>query len=104
MKIKEKLQQFELKSYRLWLNKYTISLLCFVVWLLFFDKYNLSTQRKLTKSISKIEKEKVSFDEKIHETKLQLANIDENKEKYARERYYMHKPNEEIVVINPEEK
>lgn len=95
-----KLNFSKFKSGKTWINKFTITLVCFLVWVLIFDKYNFATHRNLSNTVEKLELEKVSYVEKIKETRKQLKNINLHKEKYARERYYMHKPNEEIIVIN----
>lgn len=102
--MKNKLQNFWKSTRKLWLSKFTIVGVCFVLWVMIFGKYNFTTQQSLSSTIEKLENEKEKYKEKIIETRKQLVDIDLHKEKYARERYYMHKPNEEIIVINPEEK
>lgn len=103
MNTKDILQRCKQFVRKRWYSKFTIAAVCFFVWVLFFDKYNFSTQRKLSESVEKLEKEKIAFIQKTKETEKQLRDIELHKERYAREHYYMHKPNEEILVINPEE-
>lgn len=83
-------------------NKYFLVIIIFIGWLLFFDKYNFATQRKLTKTLIELQDEKLKVEREIEETKRLLLVLDDNKEKYARERYYMHAENEDVYIINTE--
>lgn len=103
MNIKETISKFKWKSTKVWINKYTIALVAFLVWVLIFDKYNVQSHRYLNQKLDKLHEDKLNYAEKIEETRTQLNHINLFKEKYARERYFMHKPNEEIVVIKKEE-
>ncbi len=103
MNIKKVLDKFKWKSAKVWINKYTIALVAFLVWVLIFDKYNVSSHRYLNQKLDKLHEDQLNYSEKIVETRKQLDHINNFKEKYARERYFMHKPNEEIVVIKKEE-
>lgn len=103
MDIKERLSKFKWKSTKVWINKYTIAFVAFLVWVMFFDKYNLNSHRYLNQKLDKLHLDQKEYKSKIKETRKQLNHINLYKEKYARERYFMHKPNEEIVVIKKEE-
>lgn len=103
-RIKEVFIQLKNIAKHKWFNKYTIVLVCFIVWVLVFDKYSFMTHRALSQSINNLENEQIDYEERIIETRRQLVELEKNKEKYAREKYFMHKPNEEIIVINTEEK
>lgn len=103
MSTKDILQKCKQAAKKNWYSKYTIVLIAFLIYVTVFNKYNFSTHRNLSESIEKLENEKIAFQNKTKETKQQLEDIEIHKERYAREHYYMHKPNEEIIVINPEE-
>jgi cell division protein FtsB len=103
MDIKAILNKIKWRSTKVWINKYTIAIVAFLIWVLFFDKYNVSTHRYLNQKVEKLQEDQLSYKAKIEETRSQLTHINLYKEKYARERYFMHKPNEEIVVIKKEE-
>ncbi len=103
MNTKDILQRCKQLVRKRWYSKYTIATVCFLVWVVFFDKFNYATHQKLSDSISKLEQEKITIIDKKKETAKQLQDVELHKERYAREKYYMHKPNEEILVINPEE-
>lgn len=80
-------------------NKYTITGLVFFVWMFFFDKNKWLNQWQLSQSIFRLEREKQNLSEMIVEAKKDKQDLDQNKEKYAREKYYMHKPNEDIFIF-----
>ncbi len=67
--------------------------------LIFLDRHNLLTQFKLNKSLRRLEDDKVYFEKKIEEAKLDRQNVENNKEQFAREKYHMHKTNEEVFII-----
>lgn len=82
-----------------WVNKYTLTILVFVVWLAFFDKYNLITQFKLSNNVEKLENQKADYVRLLDEAVVERETINNNMEKYGRENYLFHKDNEEIILI-----
>ena len=83
-------------------NKYTITILAFVMWLLFFDQYDVFRQMEFRNEVEKLEMDKAYFENQIKETKQELTGLmenEENLERFAREKYFMKKENEEIFVI-----
>ncbi len=82
------------------MNKYVIATTIFFVWLLVFDKHNYVTQRKLAKTIDNLKIEEQKYIDLIEEVKLEKIDLVKNKEKYAREHYYMHKENEEVFIFD----
>ena len=81
-------------------NKYAIVTAIFFVWLLVFDKHNYVTQRKLAQTIDNLKVEKQKYLDLIEEVKIEKIDLENNKEKYAREHYYMHKENEEVFIFD----
>ena len=87
-------------------NKFTIASLAFVVWMLFFDRNDLSSQMHYSKQRKNLEAEKEFYEKEISkvEQSLEELSIDPRKlEKFAREKYLMKKDNEDIYVIIHEE-
>lgn len=80
-------------------NKFFIASVLFLVWLLFIDEYNVFTQQRLKSKIELLETQKSDFVEKVKLAREEKKDIELNKEKYAREKYYMHKPNETVFII-----
>ena len=81
------------------LNKYVIVTFAFLVWMLFFDKNGIPTNLSLKENIEALEASKADYEEKIVEALAEKKEIEENREKYAREKYLMHKENEDVIVI-----
>jgi len=82
-----------------WLNKYTIAALALMGWLCFFDSHNVFTQYELGETVEKLENEKKDYLVKLEEAKIERENLNNNIEKFAREKYFMHKDNEEVFII-----
>jgi len=80
-------------------NKYTITLLAFFVWMIFFDKYKVGSSIYLSKTVSKLEKSKTDYENMLAEAIIEKKQLEENSEKYAREKFYMHKADEEVFII-----
>ena len=81
-------------------NKYVIVTAVFFIWLLIFDKHNYMTQKKLAQTIDNLKVEKQKYIDLLEEVKFEKIDLDKNKEKYAREHYYMHKENEEVFIFD----
>lgn len=87
---------------KIWIqgNKtFVVLLLLFVVWMMFFDQNRLATHYKLNQSINKLEHSIESFNSETETLLKEQKDLDKNKEKYAREKYLMHKENEEVFVL-----
>jgi cell division protein FtsB len=83
-------------------NKFSITALVFVVWILFFDKNDLISQYKIRSELQKLEEEQKFFLEEIRKDREKLTELQTNYhtlEKFAREKYLMKRDNEEIFVI-----
>ncbi|MEM7055492.1 MAG: septum formation initiator family protein [Bacteroidota bacterium] len=83
-------------------NSYCILGLGFLVWILFFDSEDLITQYQLRRKLKKLEEEKGYYLEKIQEVKKdreELTSNEELLEKFAREKYYMKKPTEDLYIV-----
>lgn len=86
-----------------WLkNKYTIALIVFGIWILFFDRNDMITQAERKAELRELEKSKAYYENETRLTLQELKQLDSNRallEKYAREKYFMKKPNETLFVI-----
>ena len=83
-------------------NKYVIIILLFIVWIIFFDNYNLIRQSKIKKEIKQLEENKNFYTNEIKKDSTEyheLLNSDEKKEKFAREKFLMRKENEDVYII-----
>ncbi|MFD2246173.1 FtsB family cell division protein [Pontibacter ruber] len=85
---------------------YFITTLLFVAWMLFFDSNDFVTQYQMSKKLDDLEEEKEYYLEKIAEVqkdRKELMSNTELLEKFAREKYLMKRPNEEVFIIVPKE-
>lgn len=80
-------------------NKYFVAFMVFMVWLTFFDRHNLIVQYKLYSKVQDLQIEKREYADKLNEVLAEKRILETQKERYARERYFMHKPDEEVFVI-----
>lgn len=80
-------------------NKYFVVLLLFFGWMIFFDKHDLLTQWRLQRSVDRLQQDIDYYNVKIEKAKQERYDLDINKEKFARERYYMKKRNEDVFII-----
>lgn len=93
------------KWFRFFTNAYVLVLTVFVIWMLFFDTNSYLIHRELQKEIKKLEKQKEFLEEEIQKDSaiIQKLSDPEELEKFAREKYYLKKPNEEIFLIEYED-
>ena len=85
-------------------NKYFLSLAIFAFLMVFVDKHDVLTQIRLQRTVNKLEADKEFYGQKIEEAKQERLELELNDEKFARERYYMRKSNEDVFIIDDEEK
>jgi cell division protein FtsB len=90
---------------RLWRlagTKYVLVLLSATVWMLFFDRYNLHSQQRVQNQIERLQQDRDHYQQAIHALDYevdQLFTDAEELERFARERYYMKRPNEDVYVV-----
>jgi cell division protein FtsB len=86
-----------------WLkNKYVLTITLFFVWILFFDQNNLVDRIKMSSEIRQLEEDRHYYLEQIQKDSARLHELTtdrENLEKFAREQYFMKKPNEDVFLI-----
>jgi cell division protein DivIC len=83
-------------------NFYSLSIIFFVVWMIFFDSNDWISRYRLGAKLRTLENEKEYYQEKIEEVtkdQKELMGNNELLEKYAREKYLMKKEKEDIFVI-----
>ena len=88
-------------------NKYFIAVIAFCVWMLFFDRNDMISQFEYRSEVKKLQDEKDFYLRETAEVKKDLSEIDSNlntAEKFAREKYFMKKDNEDVFVVVKSEK
>lgn len=93
------------KWFKVMTNMYVLVLTIFVIWMAFFDTNSLLIHLELRKEVKKLEKQKEFLEGEIDRDKLILEKLSDKKEleRFAREKYYMKKENEEIFLIEYED-
>ena len=83
-------------------NKYVLTIIIFVVWVVLLDSNNLITRYRDMKEMHKLEIDKEYYMKRIEEDKRKLHELktdNRNLEKFAREQYHMKKPDEDLYII-----
>lgn len=80
-------------------NRYLLIASVFVIWMLFFDKASVWKQYRLSRSYSHLQMDKIYYEKKIREVEFMRADINNNIEKFARERYFVKANDEDVFII-----
>ena len=83
-------------------NRYILTLIIFIFWIVFIDDYNLIKQRKLQNKLKELEAQKEYYLSEIEKDSTELYLLQNNKEyqeKFAREKFLMKKENEDLFII-----
>ncbi|TDI69263.1 MAG: septum formation initiator family protein [Bacteroidetes bacterium] len=98
MKISEIKQK---KWFRILGNKYMLILILFLVWMFYFDTNSYFIHKELNDDVNALEETKEFYNEEIKNDKAFIEKMKDSDEveKYAREKYYLKKQNEDIYII-----
>ena len=98
MKNKIKISLKLLKPFK---NIFFAVTLIFIFWMLFFDANSWLVQRELNKEIEILDSKKEFYIKEIKKDLEERKNLEtiDGLEKYAREKYYMKRKNEDIFLI-----
>lgn len=83
-------------------NWYVLFVFVFLIWMIFFDSTSFLVIHDLNDEIEKYEKQVSYYKEEYEKNNgfyQKLMNNKREKEKYARENYFMKKENEEIFIL-----
>jgi cell division protein FtsB len=86
-------------------NKYLLILILFFVWMFFFDTNSFFIHQELNDDIKKLENNKKVYQEEIKIDKVFIDKMKDSNEieKFAREKYYLKKDDEDIYIIEHED-
>ena len=76
------------------------------LWVAFFDSHNLVKRSKLKGKIEDLEEKRNFYETEIQKDSIALHELTTNpktQEKFAREKYFMKKDNEDVIVIIEED-
>lgn len=83
-------------------NKFILTIIIFIIWLVLFDSNNLISRYKELKELHKLKKDKEYFSNRIQTDRKKLHELktdNDNLEKFAREQYRMKQPDEDLYII-----
>ena len=91
----------EKKWFAIMSNSYTVILTIFTIWMLFFDTNSLLIQNQLNQQLSELEDQRDYLKAELAKDSatVKMLSSDTAIEKFARERYYYQKKNEEVYLI-----
>ncbi len=84
------------------LNKYFLTTVAFLVWLVFFDSNNVVLRLKLKNQLNKLQHEKQFYLDEIRKDSIltqKLLHDTAELERFAREKYLMKKENEDVFLV-----
>ncbi|MCF8284993.1 MAG: septum formation initiator family protein [Sphingobacteriales bacterium] len=87
---------------RFFKNKYYMSLLAFLVWMLLFDRNDIFTQYQHITKLNSLRQNREYYIVDIQKLNKDIIELNTNQlllEKFAREKYLMKKDNEDVYVI-----
>lgn len=74
----------------------------FAIWISFFDRNDLFTQQSRNKELKKLERSAAFYETEIANTKKDLMDLTNKPailEKFAREKFFLKRPNEDVFII-----
>ena len=83
-------------------TKYLVAFAIAAVWMIFFDRYNLVSQNKLDHQLEKLQADREFYIQAIEEIDVETQRLQVDLdaiERFAREKYYMKRPGEDVYVI-----
>lgn len=86
-------------------NKYVLILILFIIWMIFFDTNSYFIHNELDNDINALEDNAEFYQKEIDNDKTFIKKMEDSNEmeKFAREKYYLKKENEDIYIIEHED-
>ncbi len=83
-------------------RKYVVALVLFFAWIIFFDENSLVSHQKNRQRLNELTEQKDFYKERIVADKQKLEDLNSgisDLEKFAREQYFMSKPDEDVFIV-----
>ena len=89
------------KYVQLLTNRYVLISIVFIIWMLFLDTNSFFIHHDVNQEKELLEKRKADYLQKIKTDKEKIKALENDKglESFARENYYIKRPNEDIYII-----
>ncbi|QYA26993.1 septum formation initiator family protein [Gramella sp. MT6] len=87
--------------FRIISNKYMLISLVFVIWMFFLDTNSWFIHHELDQEIDELQDNKEYYQKEIAKDKAVIEKLQDSVEleKFARQKYYMKRPDEDIYII-----
>jgi cell division protein FtsB len=83
-------------------NKYFIASVLFLAWIIFFDENSFVSHAENKRRLNELNQQKEYYQERIEADKQKLEDLNagiNELEKFAREQFFMSKPDEDIFIV-----
>lgn len=83
-------------------NRYVLGILVFALWVSFFDANSVVNILSARRRVSALEAKRQYYEQRIAEDRERLHDLQTSRvslERFAREQYYMRRPNEDVFVV-----
>ena len=83
-------------------NKWIVTSVLFLTWIIFFDENSIISHQKNKRRLYELKQQEEYYRERIEVDKQKLEDLkagEEKLEKFAREQYFMSKPDEDVFVV-----
>lgn len=97
---------FDNSIFKILRNKWIVTSVLFFTWILFFDENSIVSHQKNKRRLYELKQQEEYYKERIEIDKQKLEDLkagEEKLEKFAREQYFMSKPDEDVFVIVDED-
>jgi cell division protein FtsB len=90
------------KVFKILGNKWIIAIILFLTWIVFFDENSIVSHQKNKQRLYELKQQEDYYKERIEVDRQKLEDLkagEEKLEKFAREQYFMSKPDEDVFVV-----
>lgn len=84
-------------------NRYFVTLVAFTVLMVFFDRHDVGTQFRLYSTVQRLEEDLDRYDDLTDQAEAEKLDMEMNRERFAREQYFMQRDNEDVFIIVDEQ-
>ncbi len=98
--------KFNLKWGKILKNKYFIASILFLAWIVFFDENSFVSHSENKRRLKEFTRQKEYYEELIRSDKQKLEDLsagEKELERFAREQFFMSKPDEDIYIVVEED-
>ncbi len=102
MKIKLNYKGLKGSALKIWRNKYLVATILFLTFIIFLDENSIVSHNRNKRKLKELTEQKEIYKEQIKSDKQKLEDLNsgsENLEKFAREQFYMSKPDEDVFIV-----